>query len=1452
MFFTRFIAALALLMPLMPAHAQSSAPPSTDPADLARDLLVGKGYVAGDLADLVLKDHYVDAATGVSHTWLRQRWKGLEVFNGDIAMHRKASGEMIAFHAQAWPYAEKSAQEAKPAILAAEALQLVLSASPNGLRMPALLGANDAATLFTFDGSGFKGQPPTVELMYLGTSDSLRLVWNVNYYEPDGSHWWSVQLGAMDGKELGRNDWVSQCDHGVHGHGVGRSGADAAAELDDASPPAPAGAAEYRVYPVPVESPSHGQRQLVTAPWTQAGNASPYGWHDTDGVPGAEYTITRGNNVHAKEDVAGNNGNGSSPDGGPSLSFDHPLNLSQQPSTYQNAAITNLFYWNNIMHDVWYGYGFDEASGNFQVNNYGRGGQGNDHVIAEAQDGSGNNNANFASPPDGNSPRMQMFLWNGNPKRDGDLDAGVICHEYGHGISVRLVGGPSNSNCLNNQEQMGEGWSDFFMLAMTMQPGHTRTTPRGIGTFVLGQAASGTGLRPAPYSTSFAVNDYTYASTNLPNIAVPHDIGFIWCTMLWEMTWDLIDQYGFDPDLYNGTGGNNIAMRLVIDGLKLTPCSPGFTDARDAILQADLANNGGANQALIWGAFARRGLGFGADQGSANSVSDQTESFSLPLNKNIGVVSALPAGNLFACEDTPVQVRATVRNNGLQPQSEFNVGYALNGGPQVTQAFSGTLMPGQTAEVVFSQLLTLPGNGNHELVVSTFLQGDGYPSDDAVTNTINVANTTATALPVQEDAESGLLPAGWLLENPDGAQTWTRAPVSNGATCTETNAWTINYNTYSAVGEEDRLVTRPIDLTGANGTRLKFNHAYARYSASFHDAMRVDVSVDCGANWTPVFQAAGSALATAPDNMGSNWSPSNCSQWALNEVDLGAYDGQTIVLRFVGICGYGQRLYLDNIHVFSPLLNDIAVTAVAPTGEVNACVQSPLQVTATLHNNGSQPQTGFAVSYAVDGGPPVTEVFTGMLAGGATALFTFAQGWSATTGTYDLEVAAHLPNDQLPANNIKTVQVAATMPASVNAPLLEGAENGTVPAGWTLENPDNGVTWTTATVANGPQCSSTTAWKLNFYSYSSTGQQDRLVTPVIDLAGLSGVHLTFDHAYARYNANYYDAFRVEASGDCGNAWTVLYEAAGSDLATAPDNTSNNWAPSSCQQWASHDIDLSAYDGQAVRLRFVAINGYGQNLYLDNIAVQGTQAGVQLSVRMFLGGPYNAQDGKMNVQLSGGDLVPATEPYTAAGFDLPQGGGETAAGGVLNANGDQAVVDWVVVELRSPTAPQQVAATRCALVQRNGNVVAVDGSAVLQFSAPAGQYHVAVRHRNHLGCMTAAPLSLGGTSMAVDFTLPATATYGTEARKVIDGHAMLWPGHVSQSGQLRYTGAGNDREPILQAIGGTIPTAVLAGYRQEDVNLDGLVKYTGAGNDRDLLLQSIGVELPTAVRHEQLP
>jgi hypothetical protein len=218
--------------------------------------------------------------------------------------------------------------------------------------------------------------------------------------------------------------------------------------------------------------------------------------------------------------------------------------------------------------------------------------------------------------------------------------------------------------------------------------------------------------------------------------------------------------------------------------------------------------------------------------------------------------------------------------------------------------------------------------------------------------------------------------------------------------------------------------------------------------------------------------------------------------------------------------------------------------------------------------------------------------------------------------------------------------------------------------------------------------------------------------------------------------------------------------------------------------------------------------------------------------------------------------PISEPYTALGYDHVGSGGEQVGAAVLTTTGSDAIVDWVVIELRDPDNTGLVVATRSALLQRDGDVVAPDGTSPVTFAVPASDYHVAVRHRNHLGAMTSDPVNISTLVTNLDLASAATITFGTNARKAITGTfpaQALWSGDVTFSGQLKYTGSFNDRDPILQAIGGTTPTATLTDqYRQEDVNLDGTVKYTGSANDRDPILLNIGGAVPTAVRNAQLP
>ncbi|MEM1041633.1 MAG: T9SS-dependent M36 family metallopeptidase [Bacteroidota bacterium] len=739
------------------------------------------GLTEADLADVAVTDEYTSRTSGVTHLYLRQTVGGIEVFNARASAHVAPDGGVHAVRSSFVPSAARAANTAEPTLTPAGAVSA--AAGHLGLSLgaaAAVVEPMDARNRLTLSAAGVSLEPIPVQLVYFATDEgALRLAWDLAIYQLDGEHWWNLIVDAETGTALAQYDWVI---HDEWAHDEAHAPADyrpvAASPMVGARG---AAAGSYNVWAYPLEAPSFGGRTLEVNPADPT--ASPLGWHDTGAV---QYTITRGNNVHASEDRDANNVPGYAPDGGESLIFDFPIDFeTQSPVEYEDVAITNLFYWNNLIHDVMYRYGFDEAAGNFQQNNFGNGGLGNDYVQADAQDGSGTNNANFGTPPDGSRPRMQMFQWDAPPifevtapaeiagqyptapasfgppfpsgaevssivpvvsfdggsqdgddgadrgceeffnvdeiegnialiergdcsfvvkvrnaqdagatgvivhnnartgtdetgspedlvnmglpqgdndsditipsafvqqstglslvanspgaegalsaqlSRDSDLDNVVIVHEYGHGISNRLTGGPSAASCLGNQEQMGEGWSDYYGLMFSMREGDTAEQGRGIGTYLQFDETTGGGIRPFRYSTDMSVNPTTYGDIR-SGLSIPHGIGSVFANALWEMTWGLIAAEGFDGDLIGGTAGNNIALQLVTEGLKLQACSPGFIDGRDGILEADSLLYGGAYSDIIWRAFAKRGMGVGASQGSSGVVGDETEDFDLP------------------------------------------------------------------------------------------------------------------------------------------------------------------------------------------------------------------------------------------------------------------------------------------------------------------------------------------------------------------------------------------------------------------------------------------------------------------------------------------------------------------------------------------------------------------------------------------------------------------------------------------------------------------------------------------------------------------------------------------------------------------------------------------------------------------------------------------------------
>ncbi|KAI9453869.1 Fungalysin metallopeptidase-domain-containing protein [Lactarius psammicola] len=365
--------------------------------------------------------------------------------------------------------------------------------------------------------------------------------------------------------------------------------------------------ASYLVLPINKEVLTQGFETLTDP---QDLTASPLGWHN-DGTTST--TVTSGNNVFAAQGTTATSQTSATDN------FIYTQDATQDPTVAANigAAVTNAFYLVNTVHDTTYRYGFTEATFNFQTNNFGKGGLGNDPVTVSVQDPAGIDNADFATPPDGQSGHMRMFLWDfTTPHRDGALENDIVIHENTHGVTNRMTGG-GTGRCLQTTEAggMGEGWSDT--LANWNAQGAT-TVDFVLGQYVINNPA---GIRSHPYSTSATTNPLRYSS--LKNLHEVHAIGEVWANMLHNVYASLVTAHGWSATARTnpaGTEGNIVFLHLFLDALLLQPCSPTFLTARDAWIQADANRYAGANKCLLWNAFASRGLGVNAAKHNDDST----------------------------------------------------------------------------------------------------------------------------------------------------------------------------------------------------------------------------------------------------------------------------------------------------------------------------------------------------------------------------------------------------------------------------------------------------------------------------------------------------------------------------------------------------------------------------------------------------------------------------------------------------------------------------------------------------------------------------------------------------------------------------------------------------------------------------------------------------------------
>ncbi|UEG51275.1 M36 family metallopeptidase [Ferruginibacter lapsinanis] len=1026
-----------------------------------------------DLSELLITNNYT-TANKLTFVYAQQIYKGLKVHNAVYSICLNSDGTLLSNKSNFVAGIEKKTTVATPSITAADAVTkaaayLTLS---NPVDLKIVPDINNTNKYIVFSPAGIAKQNIIASLMWASVDDgnAVKLVWNITIDVLNSADFMNVRVDAVTGNIIDADNSTVYENNAEKKTNVQQPVSNKQTEeitIENTNQPNAVANAAYYVLPFPLEAPTFGSLTTVNNPWLNAGVSNPvtvFGWH-SDGTN--EYNYTRGNNVAAYDDRANTNAPGrydTSSTASPNFTFSKVPNFTLPPTVTNNmrAATTNLFYATNIIHDITYQYGFDEASGNFQVNNNSRGGVGNDALKAQAQDGGGSNNANMSTQPDGQAPTMQMYLWSGsssltvnspviiagnynsveggvstnnilttpltgtavyynddaggtthlacgapantltgkiafidrgscnfapkiknaqnagaiavvvinnvasapfsmsgtdntitipafmisqadgativpqisggvsltlNPSvaLDGDYDNGIIAHEYMHGISNRLTGGAANTSCLANAEQGGEGWSDYLAL-MTTQDWSTTTLAdslmkRSIGTYVFNQNTTGSGIRNYPYSLSKTINPHTYADLNgTASGSEVHNIGEVWASALWDMTWRIIQQEGtIEPNIYNAasSGGNVIALNIVMTGLKLQVCSPGFIDSRNAILKADTILYNGSHACAIWNAFARRGMGLSASQGSSNSTSDQVVAFDLPSSNSIEQVASVDSTN--SGNNITYTVSATC---GCTVPANLKIVDSLPVGMNFISSSAGT------------------ANGNVVTIPLNFTQ-----AQQTLSFTINAQVTSAgcnITYPIN-DNRNGSTIGGFTT-----AGGWA---VSSAKSYSPASSWFASEPTTAA---NKTLTSSAITLT-ANAAVLSFRH-YFNTETTF-DGGVVEISTNAGSSWqdlgTKIIKGYYTGTMDASTTIAGRqaFTGYNGATFTHTLIDLSAYTGQSIMVRFrfttdVGNSTTVEGWYVDDIKLINgcgvknPTYIFNAVPAIINTGKTVAFIKS--------------------------------------------------------------------------------------------------------------------------------------------------------------------------------------------------------------------------------------------------------------------------------------------------------------------------------------------------------------------------------------------------------------------------------------------------------------------------------------------------------------------------------
>jgi MYXO-CTERM domain-containing protein len=743
-------------------------------------------------------------------------------------------------------------------------------------------------------------------------------------------------------------------------------------------------------------------------------------------------TETVGNNVDAYVDLGG--ADGYTPPGdfratatGSVFGATFDPTLAPNTTSQRKAVIQQLFFMVNWLHDLYYDLGFDEAAGNAQTDNFGRGGLGGDPIYAEAQDSSGTNNANMSTPADGSSPRMQMYLWTTpNPDRDGGVDMGIAGHEWHHYLVGRLVTGGMGTNMAGG---MNEGFADFGALLMVVRAGDTAVAPNASwgGSYATGgYALAGTvadsyyyGVRRYPYSSDFTKDPLTYkhiqTGVALPGTAPKnpaaifatdnaevHNEGEIWASMLWECYASLLK----DSARLTFAEAQRRMRGYLVAGLKLTPANPTLVEARDALLAAIYAGDP-ADYTVCGAAFARRGLGSGAVSPDRFSTTNAGLAESFTFGNDVIFVSAALDDSALSCDSDHYvdpgergRLTVTARNTGAATLTQLKA--TISSGNAAVTYPSGN-------SVTFAPLAPFAtGTAVVEVAYTGATAKDTATFDVALSDpTLSGGKVVHGALAAIFDADD--LPAGSATESFDAVtSTWTPGHGTGVATPEWGRVGPPGKG--QAFGPDpsaqvDQWFTSPPLAVAASGSlTMVLNHAYdfeadpvGTAGRLFYDGGRIEVTTNNGTTWTDVGTTAANypgtiANYTGTKNVlaGSRAYVGQSAGWpamTTTTVNLGAtYAGKTIRLRFriatdeaSGAGGWSIESATFTGLVGTPFTSVVANARSCTPNSAPVANAGPAQAVdertvATLDGSASSDPDGDAITYAwtQSSGPAVT------------------------------------------------------------------------------------------------------------------------------------------------------------------------------------------------------------------------------------------------------------------------------------------------------------------------------------------------------------------------------------------------------------------------------------------------------------------------------------------------